>query len=390
MSDWNDFLNEWAEKDDITKRKLYQKSVNLIKLLIEDPGFLSKINQYEEFVEFVKEYYIIDSNFLKDNYNDGSIITGFLDVNSEIQRAVLKSKNDLNPLREIILQNQKIHPFIKYMFCLPPTDNSGLSSKAKNINNEIFNNSELREKLYQAIDMLITRARDVNANKEVGAQYSGQWHFFFELLQNARDAKSKSMIFEKVQNNGAFYINCGNSGKRFSPIDIWGISSIGQGHKGSESIGYFGIGFKSVQEICPSPLIFSDPFKIQLNLEQSDYIKWDNQITDSNIINKIEKTNNNFVLKCNGDDIRAFEGYLKNQFNPNFLLFLKPLSTIRFQFDEFVEVVESERKEIESRIELISLSPEQKTYYIKNEYEEKIENLKDEEGKELSFLKLNI
>jgi len=93
--------------------------------------------------------------------------------------------------------------------------------------------------------------------------YGEKIHYVLELIQNAEDEASKTIIFAFDENSIAVI----NDGRRFEEEDVKGICSVRPGRKKSK-IGFFGIGFKSVFSITKTPQIISNKFNFQLE----DYI----------------------------------------------------------------------------------------------------------------------
>lgn len=103
-------------------------------------------------------------------------------------------------------------------------------------------------------DSRITPIRGLNAIAEAERylQQAYEGRYFFELIQNVRDANKEKgedgEIFVAIKNN-TLYIS--NTGAEFSPKGIESITTIGRSTKRSQDfIGFKGIGFKSIQEVC--------------------------------------------------------------------------------------------------------------------------------------------
>ena len=97
------------------------------------------------------------------------------------------------------------------------------------------------------------------AEAEKYLQQAYQGRYFFELIQNVRDAnKEKDQdgeIFIEL-NDGILSIS--NTGAEFNVKGIEGITTIGKSTKSSQDyIGFKGIGFKSIQEITEEPKIIT-------------------------------------------------------------------------------------------------------------------------------------
>lgn len=120
-----------------------------------------------------------------------------------------------------------------------------------------MNLKDITEKLLA--DSMKTPIRGLSAiseaEKYLKQAYEGR--YFFELIQNVRDAnKEKNQdgeIFIELKDN---ILSIANTGAEFSPEGIDGITTIGQSTKQSQDyIGFKGIGFKSIQEISDEPKI---------------------------------------------------------------------------------------------------------------------------------------
>jgi transglutaminase-like putative cysteine protease len=90
--------------------------------------------------------------------------------------------------------------------------------------------------------------------------YTDPGHFLVELFQNAEDAKAST--FSVTMTDDAVWIR--HDGIPFDAKDVVGILSIGQTTKAREQIGFFGVGFKSVYEVCERPQIYSDVFSFEI------------------------------------------------------------------------------------------------------------------------------
>jgi len=93
--------------------------------------------------------------------------------------------------------------------------------------------------------------------------YPDKAHFVFELLQNAEDAKAKNCEFTLTANELAF-IHDGT--EHFSAEDVRSITGIHNSTKtkSSDSIGKFGVGFKSVFIYTLTPHVYSRDFSFSI------------------------------------------------------------------------------------------------------------------------------
>ena len=92
--------------------------------------------------------------------------------------------------------------------------------------------------------------------------YNDPSHFIYEILQNAEDANATEISFDL--HNDCLEIR--HNGKDFDFNDVDGITGIGISTKKEDinSIGKFGVGFKSVFAITQSPIIYSGLFHFEI------------------------------------------------------------------------------------------------------------------------------
>ena len=97
---------------------------------------------------------------------------------------------------------------------------------------------------------------DVNLDPLVDFLYPDTAHLIFELLQNAEDAGAKVGRFELRKTKLRFT----HDGRPFSKEDLDSITNYFKSAKDEEgeTIGRFGIGFKSVFGCTETPRIYSD------------------------------------------------------------------------------------------------------------------------------------
>lgn len=182
----------------------------------------------------------------------------------------------------------------------------------------------------------------------LSGHYSDSNHFVYELLQNAEDTKASCVVFEYNNDNIAFY----HDGKPFDEADVIGVSSMLETTKAddAQTIGKFGMGFKSVFKYTCEPVIYSDSeaFKIvnyllpvevesewdyeyQMKeemiyyLDSEVFIPFGNSKHLTKVILPFQKrATTGEVIKTNGNDIVT---KLK-ELEPEILLFLSNIKTL--------------------------------------------------------------
>jgi hypothetical protein len=177
----------------------------------------------------------------------------------------------------------------------------------------------------------------------LAGHYSDGNHFVYELLQNAEDACAETVVIEYHSDRLVFR----HDGKPFDEADVRGVCAMADGTKDrhdAQTIGRFGMGFKSVYKYTSCPEIYSDDesFVIQ-NFLLSEEIKdgWDYQaekealsysqeadedyrpFVDSKHLTKIvipfqERTHDNQIVPKSGQDVLDKLGSLSGEI----LLFL--------------------------------------------------------------------
>lgn len=121
---------------------------------------------------------------------------------------------------------------------------------------------------------ILNRRRNKGYKDRVINMYPESAHFLFELLQNADDAKASEARFiissERLifKHNGSrhFSITPDYDNEPDKKVgDINAILSVGDSAKdGVETIGKFGVGFKSVFQYTDAPEIYDDKFKFKI------------------------------------------------------------------------------------------------------------------------------
>lgn len=122
-----------------------------------------------------------------------------------------------------------------------------------------MNLKETSDKLFEDSKRTPIRGLSAIAEAERYLQQAYEGRYFFELIQNVRDAnKEKNQdgeVFIELKND---VLSISNTGAEFSTKGVEGITTIGQSTKHSQDyIGFKGIGFKSVQEVTETPRIIT-------------------------------------------------------------------------------------------------------------------------------------
>lgn len=149
-------------------------------------------------------------------------------------------------------------------------------------------------------------------------------HFIYEILQNAEDKNAKEIAFNLSEN----YLEIVHNGENFDFPDIDGVTGIGISTKKDDlnSIGKFGIGFKSVFAITQTPIIHSGDY----------HIKIEEYVLPSVISTKYNIGNTNITLPFNhskrskSEVFQLIENKLEN-IGLTTLLFLSNIEEIKWQ-----------------------------------------------------------
>jgi len=154
--------------------------------------------------------------------------------------------------------------------------------------------------------------------------YGEKIHYALELIQNAEDENSTSVIF--IFNSS--YAAVINDGKVFDKNDVWRICSVKTGQK-KKKIGFFGIGFKSVFNITSRPQIISDGFNFEI--EKYIYPIWKNEFPVNLQNYRVVEKGSIFVLPYSQTNITKELIDNFNQIDERILLFLENLKEIKFE-----------------------------------------------------------
>lgn len=178
--------------------------------------------------------------------------------------------------------------------------------------------------------------------------YPDNAHFIYELLQNAEDAEAEKVNFY-LESDKLIVTHDGK--KLFNEKDIEAITNIGKGTKKDDinTIGKFGVGFKSVFSYTQTPIIHSGEFSFQIsNLvvpqEVESIYKQSNETVFIFPFNSLSKTSE-----------KAFEE-IKNglqNINRTTLLFLNSIKEIEISISNESYSI-TKRQDLQSKIATIS------------------------------------
>lgn len=107
--------------------------------------------------------------------------------------------------------------------------------------------------------------------------YTSDSRFIYELIQNANDAADDQQSVQVVIELIDEYLVISHTGQSFTARDLEGLCAVGHGTKKSKksSIGYKGIGFKSVfSQNCSNVYVQSEQTLFQFNRKKADQKTW--------------------------------------------------------------------------------------------------------------------
>ncbi len=249
--------NLFSSKELTNLEEMIETPANFGKVIIE---FLEKKQTLEEKIKAVVSFYTELHQFYnsdKTKYKE-QFVHKNADTIFEVQRYFLKnsSHTEFEKFQTRIRNLEDLDwPYLKFLHNSSESIIEDKNIKDKNLQEDFF--SSLND---------IYSSNTSRSNEEIIADMSAEpWHFLFELLQNAIDVKSSKVCFTFLQTHKIAHVDYdtllfANDGRNFSPMDVWGICSIGQGAKNYEDIGLFGIGFKCVLKIANDAIIKSAPF----------------------------------------------------------------------------------------------------------------------------------
>ncbi|GEA15381.1 hypothetical protein E308F_16250 [Moorella sp. E308F] len=209
------------------------------------------------------------------------------------------------------------------------------------------------------------------ANMETYMAESYKARSFIELLQNADDAKARRFIVMEAQD----ILIIGNDGRYFTEEDVWAICRSGASGKrrGGDTIGYRGIGFKSVVNLARRVHVLSGELKMTFCRELSQRALGLNiNVPLIRIPHHYNPYNKSSQLEGNLEELWE-EGYITlfifegintqalnielENFDPTSLLFLKNIKQVEFK-TELSKLISIKRKR-DNDIEIAELSTDE-------------------------------
>lgn len=172
-------------------------------------------------------------------------------------------------------------------------------------------------------------------------QYKDRTHFLFELLQNAEDqgASHVRLLLDKHK----FVIE--HDGTLFSKADVIGITKVGGSNKNNpekDTIGRFGIGFKSVYVYTTLPKVYSGDYAFEIR----DFI-FPHSISGIEIQNgytRIEIPFDNSEVSSDKAFIEIARA-LNDQITPTTLLFLNNIEKLEIDVEPHSRIIEITKEE---------------------------------------------
>lgn len=170
----------------------------------------------------------------------------------------------------------------------------------------------------------VSKANNFDFDSILAGLYNDPSHFIYEILQNAEDAYAKEVKFELFEDRLDVY----HDGIDFDFKDIDGVTGIGISKKKDDlnSIGKFGVGFKSVFAITKTPYIFSGDYSIKIEDFVIPSVVSDYGGANGTLIRL--PFNHNLRLK---DEVFALVSKKLENIGLKTLLFLKNIEEIRWK-----------------------------------------------------------
>lgn len=300
---------------------------------------MQKKNSIEEFINFNKDQaeFSVKYNQMKIEFENNKIelkkkTQEIEELNNQIEHLTnenkiyiekLKAESNLNLKHESFDKTPVSKPSIVKLTCSEIDENkinSSLDAKnfIQNIEYKYENISDFRPLICKSLKHLTDNL------------YTSKYHFIYELIQNADDAKFDQNPSLKIIVDKDSITFCSNE-KGFNSSDILSICSISDSKKlKGLKIGNKGIGFKSVFSISNEPVIYSKPFWKFYFLKEKDEISYMTPHYMENlpaslqlIVNENESMNTFIHLKFKNKFI--FDDKIFDLLDPNILLFTNNL-----------------------------------------------------------------
>lgn len=201
---------------------------------------------------------------------------------------------------------------------------------------------ELQKELLKEASSAPKLFRDLGKVEQYIAE-SYKTRSFIELIQNADDANSSAFGIYSIGN----ILLVANNGKPFTVHDIEALCRSGSSNKnrGGSTIGYRGIGFKSVVNLAKSIYVFSDDYKFYFDKDATHQLLPDiSEMPLIRILHPYDEKGNSLTIAPQIDKLAKEKGYttffifcdvnsrIVNQelqdFDRNSLLFLNNISQI--------------------------------------------------------------
>jgi hypothetical protein len=200
--------------------------------------------------------------------------------------------------------------------------------------------SSLIEKIFAEKEQERSEDRDNLLRLTSQRLYGEKIHYVLELIQNAEDEASSSIIFMFNDDNVVII----NNGRPFDEEDVWGICSVRSGKK-KNKIGFFGIGFKSVFNVTKKPQIISNKFNFEI--ESYIYPKPKTSVPENLKRYYSPKRGAIFVLPYSSG-LPTREELIENfnSLDDKILLFLENLEELKF-----IDNISSSEREIRKKLE---------------------------------------
>ena len=168
--------------------------------------------------------------------------------------------------------------------------------------------------------------RGKGAIRNIQQTFPYPWIYVAELIQNAIDEKAKTLSFTIIGDNSLVFEH---NGKPFEEEDIKGLCTRGISNKSSKTIGFMGVGFKSVFKSFQKVEISSNEWKFYLEVPVKIGIVGDHQrdwlgcvlpIYDKEIVSPSSGMTCKFILSKRVIESSKIESDLENVFQKDMSL----------------------------------------------------------------------